>query len=499
MHFLSLLLLISLISSYNCHKGKDKDKDSNKRHTLIIVDDIKKIQESHSMLFDILSNTNGQQLTYKSYKDIDLSISKYGEYVYDNLIIIAPTLIKFIEPTRHINSRNVGGISVSQIEEYIDKGGNLLLLLPDVGNTQTDLLEISNICNISASEEEVIDPTSSRVVNLNGIKSNAITTQQSLHSLGNSVNDIINNNNNNNNNILSILYHGRVLTPSKGNILLNTILHSSPYSYKDRSYRIKHNKNLPLYNIDNESVTLQTSPVHPLIVGLQGRNSSRCVVVGSTSVLSNDAIKLSSDNYILTKSILLWSTYMRGGIKITNLTHRISGSIYGTPPPHQYTSSDYVTLEFDLHEYRDGIWIPFVSNDVQLKLVKVDPYIVKFVPPSYTDNKNIKSSHYIDIFQLPDIGGVYKLIIEHKRVGYNHIYEFIEIPVRIFKHSDYPRYLIASVPYYLACLVSMFGVLVISWFILFHEDQSHCLHSCAAPTVSESIEQTDKVVDIQTN
>lgn len=51
-------------------------------------------------------------LTFKSADDASLLLSKYGEYLYENLIIFAPSVEEF-----------GGSVSVEAIAEFIDGGG----------------------------------------------------------------------------------------------------------------------------------------------------------------------------------------------------------------------------------------------------------------------------------------------------------------------------------------------------------------------------------------
>lgn len=51
-------------------------------------------------------------MTFKSADDSNLVLSKYGEYLYDNLIIFAPSVEEF-----------GGAVSVEAIADFIDGGG----------------------------------------------------------------------------------------------------------------------------------------------------------------------------------------------------------------------------------------------------------------------------------------------------------------------------------------------------------------------------------------
>ena len=64
------------------------------------------------LFFFFLSIDRGYSLTFKSADDQNLVLSKYGEFLYQNLIIFSPTVEEF------------GGLlSVETITEFIDNGG----------------------------------------------------------------------------------------------------------------------------------------------------------------------------------------------------------------------------------------------------------------------------------------------------------------------------------------------------------------------------------------
>lgn len=54
----------------------------------------------------------GYVLTFKSADDASLSLTKYGEYLYEHLILFAPSVDEF-----------GGSLSVDAITEFIDGGG----------------------------------------------------------------------------------------------------------------------------------------------------------------------------------------------------------------------------------------------------------------------------------------------------------------------------------------------------------------------------------------
>ena len=59
----------------------------------------------------------GHQLTFKLSDDATLNLKKYGVWLYKNLIILAPSTDEF-----------GGDLSTDTIAEFVDNGGNLLLI-----------------------------------------------------------------------------------------------------------------------------------------------------------------------------------------------------------------------------------------------------------------------------------------------------------------------------------------------------------------------------------
>lgn len=60
----------------------------------------------------------GHILTFKSADDASLALTKFGEYLYDHLILFAPSVDEF-----------GGSLSVEEITEFVDGGGEYLSFL----------------------------------------------------------------------------------------------------------------------------------------------------------------------------------------------------------------------------------------------------------------------------------------------------------------------------------------------------------------------------------
>jgi oligosaccharyltransferase complex subunit beta len=60
------------------------------RRVLVLVDHLG-IRETHSTYFKLLKD-NGFQLTFKTADDSSLSLSKYGDFLYEHLILFSPSV-----------------------------------------------------------------------------------------------------------------------------------------------------------------------------------------------------------------------------------------------------------------------------------------------------------------------------------------------------------------------------------------------------------------------
>merc|ERR1712055_145114 len=82
----------------------------------------------------------GYDLTYKVADDATLNIKKYGEFLYDHLVIFSPSVEEF-----------GGNLNAETLTDFIDNGGNILI----AGNSNLGevLREIASEVGFEADEE----------------------------------------------------------------------------------------------------------------------------------------------------------------------------------------------------------------------------------------------------------------------------------------------------------------------------------------------------------
>jgi hypothetical protein len=77
---------------------------------------------------------------FKVADDASISLKKYGEYLFDHIVVFAPTVDEF-----------GGGLNVETMTDFVDNGGNVLVA--SNSNTGDVLREIASECGFEVDEE----------------------------------------------------------------------------------------------------------------------------------------------------------------------------------------------------------------------------------------------------------------------------------------------------------------------------------------------------------
>ena len=101
-----------------------------------------KLPMTHSLLFQDLI-VRGHKLIFAKADDSALALTSYGDYLYDNLILLSPKTEDF-----------GGSIDVAAVLDFVDSGRNLLLVAtPDASDS---VREIALECGITMVEDDRI-------------------------------------------------------------------------------------------------------------------------------------------------------------------------------------------------------------------------------------------------------------------------------------------------------------------------------------------------------
>ena len=309
---------------------------SGEKRVLALLENLA-VKETHSLYFKMLAD-HGFSLTYKVADDSSLQLKKFGEYLYDHIVVFAPTVEEF-----------GGALNVEAITDFVDHGGNVIVAANSAAGEV--LREIATECGVEVDEEGtyVID-------HLNFDDSDAghhtlvvADASQLIKS------DIITGGG-----AAPLLYQGAGLLADSSNPLVLDILTGSSSSYS-------YNPELPLRNYPH-AVGKNTL----LIAGLQARNNARVIFSGSLEFFSDEFFGAqisrggkveAAGNAELARAMSLWCFQERGVLKIESTTHHLVG---GSSPPEFYTIREMVEFSAEIREKKDGVWGPFTGTDVQV-------------------------------------------------------------------------------------------------------------------------------------
>lgn len=406
--------------------------------TLVLLDNLA-IRETHSIFFKSLQE-RGYKLSFKLADDASLVLSKYGEYLYKNLIIFAPSVEEF-----------GGDLNVEKITEFIDDGGNVLVAGSSVSGDA--LRELASECGFEMDEEgaSVIDHLNYDVsdtgdhTTIVASPSNLIKSKIIIGS----------------DTTAPLLYRGTGLLADRENSLVLQVLtaDSTAYSY------------VPENAIKEYPHAVGRGTL--LIAALQARNNARVIFSGSLFFFSDEAFTSEvqnaqggqrfkqSGNQKVVESLTKWVFGEVGRIRVASVDHHKEGE---KSPPQSYTITDPVVYTISIEELDNGVWKAFQADDVQLEFVRIDPFV-------RTTLKKISNGKYVAKFKIPDVYGVYQFKVDYDRVGYTHLYSTTQVSVRPLTHTQYERFIPSAYPYYVSSLSMMLGVFLFSFVFLHYKEE----------------------------
>lgn len=389
--------------------------------TLVLLDN-NSLKESHSEFFSILKE-NGFKLKFMSAASSNLALFKFGERVFDNLIIFSPSVEVF------------GGSlkDTAAFTQFIDDGGNVLMAAND--DSSDALREIARECGFELAEAgaQALDHVHSVDSNPALLSANKFIAAEAVVEKGTK----------------SVLYQGSGLALEETNPLAMAILSGSPSSYT-------HDIN---DDVTEYPHTVGGSTV--LVGALQARNNARFVISGSISLFSNEFFARENfDNRKFASNLALWTFQSRGLLRAVNMSHNRVGE---SDMPYEYTVMEEVEYGVTIEEKVNGQWVPYNGNDVQLEFVRIDPFVRKTLTN--------KDGRFHTQFKLPDVYGVFQFKITYQRHGYSSLLLADQVSVRPLLHTQYERFIPSAYPYYASALSMMFGLFFFSIVFLHHRDK----------------------------
>uniref|UniRef100_A0A1A8G8D3 Dolichyl-diphosphooligosaccharide--protein glycosyltransferase 48 kDa subunit n=1 Tax=Nothobranchius korthausae TaxID=1143690 RepID=A0A1A8G8D3_9TELE len=397
-----VLLFLSLASLLHCASADGK--------TLVLLDNLN-IKDTHSIFFRSLAD-RGFDLTFKTADDPSLSLIKYGQFLYDHLILFSPSVEDF-----------GGNINLETITSFIDGGGNVLVAASsDIGDP---LRELGSECGIEFDEEKtaVIDHHNYDLSDP-GEHTLIVADPENLLKAPTIVGKPTNK---------PVLFKGVGMVADPDNPLVLDILTGSSTSY---SY-------FPDRPISQYPHAVGKNTL--LIAGLQARNNAR------VKARPGSPRHEQTGNLELAVALSRWVFKEAGVLRVGAVTHHPVGE---TAPPAAYTVTDLVEYSIVIEMLSEGRWIPFDGNDIQLEFVRIDPFVRTYL------KKN--GGKYSVQFKLPDVYGVFQFKVDYNRLGYTHLYSSTQVSVRPLQHTQYERFIPSAFPYYASAFSMMGGLFVFS-------------------------------------
>eukprot|EP00095_Tigriopus_kingsejongensis_P008299 snap_masked-scaffold948_size77650-processed-gene-0.11 protein:Tk08299 transcript:snap_masked-scaffold948_size77650-processed-gene-0.11-mRNA-1 annotation:"dolichyl-diphosphooligosaccharide--protein glycosyltransferase 48 kda subunit" len=400
------------------------------------------IKESHSVFFKSLLD-RGFSITFKSADDASLVLKKYGEFLYDHLVLFCPTVEEF-----------GGSLSVEGITDFIDHGGNVLV----AGSSQTGdvLREIASEVGFETDEENhaVIDHLNFDTAQDEGQHTLVVADTANLIQAPAIVGTV-------KAALSPFLYRGTGLMVDRENPLVLEVLTASSSAYS-------HNPDDPITEYPHV-----TGKNTVLIAGLQARNNARVIFSGSLDFFS-DAFFASSvqrfgrteglacGNQALATALSDWCFKRAGVLRVTQVNHHLVGE-KAPPSEHTYTIKEDVVYTIGIEEFKQGAWVPYRSNDVQMEFVRIDP----FVRLTLKGNNGLFQGK----FKIPDVYGVYQFKVEYIKPGMTRLVSTTQFSVRPLRHDQYERFILSAYPYYASAFSMMAGVFLFSIMFLHYKEE----------------------------
>lgn len=208
------------------------------------------------------------------------------------------------------------------------------------------------------------------------------------------------------------------------------------------------------------------------VSALQARNNARVVFVGSLDFFSNDFFESpvqksgttkrfeKSGNEQLSVALSQWVFKEKGVLRVSDVQHHRVGE---KNAPADYTIKQNIVYSIKIEEIVNGKWQAFQGNDVQLEFVRLDPFVRTTLQK--------KNQRFEVQFQVPDVYGIFKFVVDYNRAGYTHLFSSTQVSVRPLEHTQYERFIPAAYPYYISAFSMIIAVFFFSFIQLYHKDE----------------------------
>ncbi|KAG8384058.1 hypothetical protein BUALT_Bualt04G0078500 [Buddleja alternifolia] len=393
--FFLILNLISVLPPLTLSFSPDHPTD---RQILVLLDDLS-LKSSHSLFFTTLQS-RGFNLEFKLADDPSIAVKRYGQYLYDALILFTPSADRF-----------GGSLNLEGVLDFVDSGHDLILA---ADSNASDLIRnIAAECGVDFDEDPsamVIDHTGYAVSETEGDHT-LIASDDFIQSdviLGSSKIEA------------PVLFKGigHSLNPENSLVMLKSLFSTCAVVLKVLSASSSAYSANPTSKLSNPPSL--TGTAISLVSVVQARNNARIMISGSLDMFSNrlfrsgvqksgslNKYKKSGNEQFVTE-LSKWVFHERGHLKAGNLKHNKVGE---TEEPAIYRINDDLEFSVEVFEWSGTSWVPYVANDVQVQFYMMSPYVLRTLS---TNQKGL----YHTSFKVPDVYGVFQFKVEYQRLGY---------------------------------------------------------------------------------
>ncbi|KAI8532943.1 hypothetical protein RHMOL_Rhmol11G0257400 [Rhododendron molle] len=138
---LSLIVLITIIPFISTLCSSFSPENPTDRRILVLLDDLA-LQSSHSLYFSSLQS-RGYALDFKLADDSKIGLQRYGQYLYDGLILFCPSIDRF-----------GGSIDSAAIVDFVDSGHDLIIAVDNSASER--IREIATECGVDFDDAPVL-------------------------------------------------------------------------------------------------------------------------------------------------------------------------------------------------------------------------------------------------------------------------------------------------------------------------------------------------------
>eukprot|EP00945_MAST-04E_sp_MAST-4E-sp1_P000966 g966.t1 len=438
MRVLSVLFVGSapLLGSFGWFAGAVSSGSGLKKRTLVLLDSVDQADNEFSEFFQLLKGRN-HELTVRAAADMQNALEKYGEYLYDNVLVFAPGADDF------------GAFDASDLLTFVnDAGGNVLVALDvKIGEATREFVAHCGFSLYKEGEAVVDDFTYD-------------AKDSGDHTLFHTD---------------QVVSNGMLLGGGS-----KSLFQEEPLLFKGVGVKLNNKKGAgkqvlrfgiarakrTAYNAE-PSAAAKTMPSQQggkgivLVSGVQARNNARVIVSGSIDMfknslmnqnvalgMGNKEVSAHSGNRKFADGITKWNFGEAGVLRAGGAEHR---RVVEGGEEQKWARGNSVYRVGDKVEYRlrveewhgtDGAWRPFAGKDIPFKMVLLEPKVNKTLTDDAGDGL------YTTLLRAPEQSGVYKLSVNYDRLGYSSISSTVSVTVRPIGTGDQDHFVVASYPYY---------------------------------------------------